>query len=120
MSQQNAIIDLDDDGNAAVFLLCAHIDGDEWFVHQGSYDNGTLAAQPLWPLTTALQLSNSAALQLCGRSRSSKASWPGRWSSRQNCISLAADQQDLGTFLELFQRILENVGLDPLSKRLAG
>ena len=40
----STIIALDDDGTRTVFLLCAHIDGDEWFVHQGSYDNGTLAA----------------------------------------------------------------------------
>ena len=40
------IVALDDEGNRTVFLLCSHISGNEWFVHQGSYDHGTLAAHP--------------------------------------------------------------------------
>ena len=40
------IVALDDEGNRTVFLLCSHISGNEWFVHQGSYDKGVLASHP--------------------------------------------------------------------------
>ena len=39
-------IALNDSGSRVVYLLCGRVENDEWFVHKGSYDNGSLATNP--------------------------------------------------------------------------